>query len=426
MNKKDWFEAGDQIRKLVLDAVDSGDFSQLANTVADVVNDTVDEIGSVLKENLGQAQNAGRSDAKSQSDRSAYTRNRYDYTNSEAADRIRRNMQARREQYKGQNKSEDRMYRPTKAKLKVPGEITAKVMKWTGYGFSGAFGLSLGLFGIISLTTGIMMRVPIGILAILFGGSIWMGMSGSKRAAFAKRFRRYHEVLGDRTYCLIEELANAIGQSHKFVQKDLKKMIGTGLFKEGYMDRKETLLITDKETYQQYLATQTEYERRERAKEQSRKTEEQPAEHVDPKCRELVEEGRHYIQYVHECNDRIPDETMSAKLERLELVITRIFAVAEKDPEVVDDLKKMMSYYLPTTKKLLDTYCEMDKQQIQGQNIENTKKEIENALDTVNTAFENLLDSLFQDVAWDISSDISVLNTMLAQEGLTGKDFAGR
>lgn len=40
-------------------------------------------------------------------------------------------------------------------------------------------------------------------------------------------------------------------------------------------------------------------------------------------------------------------------------------------------------------------------------------------MDTLNIAFEKLLDSLFQETAWDVSSDISVLNTMLAQEGLT-------
>ena len=41
---------------------------------------------------------------------------------------------------------------------------------------------------------------------------------------------------------------------------------------------------------------------------------------------------------------------------------------------------------------------------------------------------EKLLDALFQDTAWDLSSDISVLETMLAQEGLTedGLKSAGR
>ena len=87
------------------------------------------------------------------------------------------------------------------------------------------------------------------------------------------------------------------------------------------------------------------------------------------------------------------------------------------------DLKKMMSYYLPITVKLLNAYADMDKQPVQGENIQNSKKEIEESLDTLNLAFEKLLDSIFEDTAMDVSSDISVLHTLLAQEGLTEDDF---
>ena len=69
--------------------------------------------------------------------------------------------------------------------------------------------------------------------------------------------------------------------------------------------------------------------------------------------------------------------------------------------------------------KLLDAYEELDRQPVQGENIRNGKLEIEKTLDTLNLAFEKLLDSLFEDTAWDVATDISVLQTMLAQEGLT-------
>ena len=83
-----------------------------------------------------------------------------------------------------------------------------------------------------------------------------------------------------------------------------------------------------------------------------------------------------------------------------------------------------MEYYLPTTWKLIDAYRVLDQQSIQGENISSSKKEIRDTLDTINEAFENLLDSFFRNTAWDVSTDISVLKTMLAQEGLTGnKDF---
>ena len=72
----------------------------------------------------------------------------------------------------------------------------------------------------------------------------------------------------------------------------------------------------------------------------------------------------------------------------------------------------------PMTVKLLDAYEDMDSQPVQGETIRASKKEIEDTLDTLNTAFAKLLDSVFQDTAWDVSSDISVLHTILAQEGL--------
>ena len=77
-----------------------------------------------------------------------------------------------------------------------------------------------------------------------------------------------------------------------------------------------------------------------------------------------------------------------------------------------------MDYYLPTTVKLLEAYAQMESQPTSGTNIQSAKVEIEATLDTLNVAFEKLLDDLFLETAWDVSSDISVLNTMLAQEGL--------
>ena len=92
-------------------------------------------------------------------------------------------------------------------------------------------------------------------------------------------------------------------------------------------------------------------------------------------------------------------------------------------PDSVDDIEKLMEYYLPTAVKLLEAYEELDHQPVQGENILNSKKEIEDTLDTLNIAFEKLLDDLFQETAWDVSSDITVLKMMLAQEGLTEDDF---
>lgn len=502
MTKKDWYEAGDQIRNLVQDAIDKEDFSQLSSTISNVVNDTMSGLEKALKDSLGngtrqpggaagaEKDSSGAQDARysggqtvqdqadgqtgtagsnrggrTQSESGDQYRNRRPYqtwttqARQEAADRIRVNMEKTHSEHAQEKNT-------SLVPVKAPGRVSGTVMKWVGYSCSGMFGLSLAILGAVGAATGVSLAVPVSILGVLFAGSLGLGIGGKKRLELAQRFRKYVSVLGNRTYCMVEELADSVGESSKFVRKDLKKMIRQGFFPQGYLDQKETCLITDKQTYQQYQDAQQSYEARKKAAQQSKDpgrrdgdgqyfetafdsessggSENAAAKRsgtnqngaasghfadsdiradLDPKCAELIAQGRSYIRHIHECNDRIPDEAMSEKLARLEVVVTRIFTEAERNPEVVDDLKKMMSYYLPTTKKLLDAYCNLNEQPVGGQNIDTMKKEIEETLDTLNSAFEKLLDDLFEEQAWDISSDISVLNTMLAQEGLTGNRF---
>ena len=425
MTKKDWQEAGDQIRDLVQNAIDSGNYSELSNTITDVVNSAVDGVQDVLKNSLsdlGRQQACGGwskrpedlAGAERKSDRYAQSHDTV-RRRQEAAERIRKSMQGKE-------------YHPV-PRTKTPGLIAGKAMKWTGYSLGGMFAVTAGILAIVSGATGAELVLPMGIIDVFFVASVALGIKGSRQEGLAKRFRRYQQVIGERTFCLIEELSAAIGKKPKFVQKDLRKMIRDGFFPQGYLDKKETCLITDQQTYQQYLQTEKAYEARaQEVQTDGRKAGAQQASASTAaphgsEYQELLAEGQSYIRHIHICNDKIEDLVISEKLDRMEMIVTRIFTEAGRNPDIADDLKKMMSYYLPTTKKLLDAYCELDEQPVPGENIETTKREIAATLDTLNNAFAKLLDDLFEEKAWDISSDISVLNTMLAQEGLTEGAF---
>ena len=425
MTKKDWQEAGDQIRDLVQNAIDSGNYSELSNTITDVVNSAVDGVHDVLKNSLsdlGRQQACGGwskrpedlAGAERKSDRYAQSHDTV-RRRQEAAERIRKSMQGKE-------------YHPV-PRTKTPGLIAGKAMKWTGYSLGGMFAVTAGILAIVSGATGAELVLPMGIIDVFLVASVALGIKGSRQEGLAKRFRRYQQVIGERTFCLIEELSAAIGKKPKFVQKDLRKMIRDGFFPQGYLDKKETCLITDQQTYQQYLQTEKAYEvRAQEAQADGRKAGAQQASASTAaphgsEYQELLAEGQSYIRHIHTCNDKIEDPVISEKLDRMEMIVTRIFTEAGRNPDIADDLKKMMSYYLPTTKKLLDAYCELDEQPVPGENIETTKREIAATLDTLNNAFAKLLDDLFEEKAWDISSDISVLNTMLAQEGLTEGAF---
>ena len=265
-----------------------------------------------------------------------------------------------------------------------------------------------------------------------FGGGVGLIASGVRNLSWVNRFKTYRKVLGQKTYCTLEKLARSVGKSVKSVRKELQGMIDQGLFLEGHMDKEQTTLITSHETYREFehsrLLMEQSREDQRRAQEAERKAQEAAAKaraekSTDPRVQEVLDRGNAFLVQIRKCNDAIPGEEISGKISRMELIVRRIFERAEAHPEIVPDLKKMMDYYLPMTVKLLNAYADMDAQPVQGQTIESSKREIEATLDTLNLAFEKLLDDLYREAAMDVSSDISVLNTLLAQEGLTEDDL---
>ena len=135
--------------------------------------------------------------------------------------------------------------------------------------------------------------------------------------------------------------------------------------------------------------------------------------------------GAQTLERLRALHKSIPDAEMQAKIARLEAVTGKIFEQARTDPEKQPQMRKFMDYYLPTSLKLLEAYAEMEAQGIEGENISEAKRRIEDAMDTLVTAFENQLDKLFQSDALDLSTDIDVMERMLQADGLTGSDPFG-
>lgn len=136
---------------------------------------------------------------------------------------------------------------------------------------------------------------------------------------------------------------------------------------------------------------------------------------------QMLSDGRKAIEEMKRLDDAIADEKISQDIRSLEAVSGKIFEQVRRNPEKLPQIRQFMDYYLPTTLKLLNAYDRMDDAGISGDNITGTKERVENIMGTIVTAFEKQLDGLFGEDALDISTDISVLETMLAREGLAGE-----
>lgn len=394
MDKQDWYDAGARIGDLVQSAIDSKNFRELNQSIADTINTTIE----MVQKNKAMGKTAYQQ---------AMEKNSRQKAAAEAAVPERKH-----------------------AGVKIAGGYKGIAFMAVGYSFFGIFGLmaavSLSLSGVWGA-----FGVPAVIFVVLAAGFAGMGLRGSKINARVKRQKRYLQIMGERDVCSLEELAAGTGKSKRYVVKDLKQMMRDQMFVDGaYLDAGETCLITSQEAYRQYQETMQEHQRKIREEGDKGGPGQGRAEDgagafkdLSREVQDILKEGKNFIDHIHQCNDDIEDPAMSEKLDRLEKVVSRIFAQVAEKPQSAPDLHKMMSYYLPITRKLVDAYRDMDEQQVEGENIRRTKQEIEDSLDTINIAFENLLDGLFQDTAWDISSDISVLHTMMAQDGLMKGEF---
>lgn len=149
---------------------------------------------------------------------------------------------------------------------------------------------------------------------------------------------------------------------------------------------------------------------------------EKPKTTGNPEIDALVKERDRAVSEMRRLNNAIEDAKLSRQIDHLEAVTRKIIDLVVAEPKKLPQIRKFMSYYLPTTLKILNSYDRMGSAGVDGENISTTKQKIEAMMDTIVTAYDKQLDALYGEEALDISTDITVMEQMLQQEGLSGSD----
>ena len=283
----------------------------------------------------------------------------------------------------------------------------------------------------------------VGMGAAFLGIGAGVGVAAKKAAGdyrLHKALDQFARIAGPREQVTVEELAARTGLSMTECVDEINRGIGEGYIPHGRLRGTTSghtmLYLTDGAFHRAGGVDQPTYRYRtsERVGDRNQTTP-QPDPYeaaaaaqaarevgragVDPRIRQIVDEGNAYLIKIHHANDVIEEAEMSDKLARLEGVVRRIVVGVHDNPETADDLGQFMSYYLPTTGKLVDAYVDLEEHGEHGPNAEATRREIKSMLDVINDSFEKLSDDMLQDKAWDLQSDMSVLRTMLRQDGLS-------
>ena len=240
---------------------------------------------------------------------------------------------------------------------------------------------------------------------LCLGGLVFLLSRNNVSKRFA-RYRKYYTHITGRDVVQIENLTRISGHSYRTVKRDLQAMIDHGYFEPGtYIDNDLKILVLC-----------------EKAAEDARQSAQTsgPSQETQPPGEAYGNQYMATLSELRELKVSIADVGISAKVDRIEELTAKIFRAVETSPEKTSDIRRFSGYYLPTTFKLLRSYATFEKQGIKGENITATKENIGRVLDSLITGFEQQLDQLFKADALDIATDISVLENLMQQDGLTG------
>ena len=264
----------------------------------------------------------------------------------------------------------------------------------------GAIVAAMGVVGAVSsglemLDTGFSFSgliTPVVSLCIAAAGLV-AGIYGNIRKKKAQRFENYLKLIGDKQAVPIHYLADVMGIDYHKVIKDLREMISRGILQPAWLDLKT------------YRLMMTEYSESQAVKPEEKKE-------------EAIPRNDRILRQIRADNDLIADEEVSAKIDRIEDLTRKIFAILEQRPEKEPQLYNFMNYYLPTTLKALESYARLEAQGIETAAIRVAKQKINRALDELADGYEKQLDKLFEDDVVDITADIDVMRKMLHKDGL--------
>ena len=270
-----------------------------------------------------------------------------------------------------------------------------------------------------TFTTGTSMAVTAleitgNVLTLVACGFGAMIAAGASRLSASKKLRLLAdaaEKLNAQKGLSVEMLADLTHQTKKKVLKKLRSYIHKGWLNAWLDDETETLYLTAED----YRAA------KEKAAAAAVQPQPQPEKAETGDVPLNLDTARRFAAVLEKEQQLMQDAQAREELAAMHKTTTAICDWLEAHPESQPKTRRFAEYYIPTTLKLLHTYNDVQGQQ--GENAETIRRDIAGILHTLNQAYENLYNNLLSDVAMDISSEIAALQGMLANDGLTGREF---
>lgn len=225
------------------------------------------------------------------------------------------------------------------------------------------------------------------------------------------RFRKYNREIGNNTVIPTADLAAITAKPIDFTINDLLNMIEKDYYRQARIVENGELFILDSNTYKLY--------KEEMLRDPKESYEELEEKESNALVEEYLSRAKRDVTALTEMTPKLR-EPMKAKISEFLQIVGKIFELLKENPNTAKDLDKVINFYLPTTVKLMDNYIDLSEKPTDS--VKSSLKSMEQTMDLVNDGFMKMLDNIYQEKIMDLSSDMSVLKSMLRQEGLLDQD----
>ncbi len=280
-------------------------------------------------------------------------------------------------------------------------------------GFLGSMACFIGTEAVMEGTAGFnaLLITGLGLTGIWIGSIVGMVVGGDRLEA-SKLLNRCADACAAMDVSqgiYLDDLAGLLQIRKKKLRKRLQEMMEKGWL-AGWMDQREDCLYLSAADFRAAHNIPQAPEPQPAPEKEAEDKAEKPI-HLDT--------ARRFAQVLAQEQKLMEDPAAAEELEKMQQTTESICAWLESHPESAPKARRFAEYYIPTTLKLLHTYNDVQGQK--GDNAEAIRRDIGGILHTLNTAYENLYDTLLSDAALDVSSEIAALEGMLASDGLTGE-----
>lgn len=225
------------------------------------------------------------------------------------------------------------------------------------------------------------------------------------------RFRKYNREIGNNTVIPTADLAAITAKPIDFTINDLLNMIEKDYYRQARIVENGELFILDSNTYKLY--------KEEMLRDPKERYEELEEKENNALVEDYLSKAKKDVTTLTEMLPKLK-EPMKGKITEFLQIVGKIFELLKENPNTAKDLDKVINFYLPTTVKLMDNYIQLSEKPTDS--VKSSLKSMEQTMDLVNDGFMKMLDNIYQEKIMDLSSDMSVLKSMLRQEGLLDQD----